>query len=121
PETNFHKGVTILINNISSFLPETLLNYASFILLIIGSAYVFINKKYKTIWFIPFLIYAAFLIIYHLVELRQMEHHGYYMMPYYIILLTIAGYGGAVLFQKGQYVLLVILIIAQPFLASIRI
>lgn len=121
PETNFHKGVTILINNISSFLPETLLNYASFILLIIGSAYIFINKKYKTIWFIPFLIYAAFLIIYHLVELRQMEHHGYYMMPYYIILLTIAGYGGAVLFQKGQYILLVILIIAQPFLASIRI
>ncbi len=121
PETDLLKALEILAGNIFSDLPEMILNFASFGLMLIGIYFIFKQKDFKQKWFLPFLIYAGALILYHLIELRQMEHHGYYTMPYYIVLLALVGYGGAMLIKKQQYVLLMVFLLAQPVLATIRI
>lgn len=121
PETDFLKGVQILTDNIISWLPETILNFASFSLLIIGLFYFFRKKHFTNPWLIPFLAYAVILLFYHLIELRQMEHHGYYMMPYYILLLAIVSYGGTQLLNENRFAILFVLIVLQPIFASFRI
>lgn len=121
PETNLSKAFEILSKNITSYLPETLLNFASFVLLLAGGYFIIRQKAYNNPWFPPFLVYAVALCAYHLIELRQMEHHGYYMMPYYIVLLSLVGYGGMKLISKRRYFLIFILLVSQPVLAAIRI
>lgn len=121
PETNLSKAFDILSKNIYSWLPETILNFASFTLLLIGVYYIFKKKAFSHKWFAPFLIYALALIAYHLIELKQMEHHGYYMMPYYPVLLVLVGYGALILYRKKLTALLILLIVAQPVLAAYRI
>ncbi len=121
PATDLGKAFSILTKNIFSFIPETLCNYASFSLLILGLYSFFTSKKWQSRWFVPCLIWAIGLAIYHILELNQMEHHGYYMMPYIPLLLLASGYGAYFLYQKGFYGLLLLLVIAQPILASVRI
>jgi hypothetical protein len=120
-ELNFYKAISILKRNILSDLPELILNYAAFILLLTGVFYILKEKRFQSPWFYPFLVYALGLIAYHMLELRQMEVHGYYMMPYYPVLLLLVSFGAWQFLQKKQMILLYLLIFAQPVLAAIRI
>jgi len=70
---------------------------------------------------LPFLVLSAGLIAYHLIELSQMKAHSYYMMPYFLVLLPLAAYGGYQLHQRGQAMVLCLLIALQPVFCCIRI
>jgi hypothetical protein len=120
-ELNLNKALSILKSNILSDLPEIILNYASFILLLTGAFYFIRDRRFGSKWFYPYLVYTLALLAYHLLELKQMEVHGYYMMPYYPVLLLMVGYGAYQLLIRKRLVILFLLVFIQPVLASIRI
>ena len=104
-----------------SDLPELFLNYAGTILFIIGAVSFFIYKKWKHPFFLPLLLMTFLYITYHLFELSQMDAHQYYMLPCVLILVVVMSCGAKLLWEKKQIILLVIILIAQPVLACIRI
>ncbi len=122
PIANFQLGIQTIIKNLTSDLPELLLNFAAFALLLIGIFYFFKNKKWNSKWFLPLLVWSIALWAYHIIELGQMNVHSYYMMPYLPILFLIIAYASKELFKSQKLTtLLIILLFAQPLLASVRI
>ena len=54
-------------------------------------------------------------------EMKQMQYHSYYMMPYYPFLAFIVAYGANQLWLNKSANILLLLIIINPIIASIRI
>jgi hypothetical protein len=121
PETNLQNAIPILIKNIISDLPELLLNYASFILFCTGLYIFFKNKKWKHTYSFALGIWVFVLVIYHLLELKQMRAHQYYMLSYIVLLLIPVVLGAQWLYNKNYIVVLNVLLIAIPIAAIIRI
>ena len=122
PEKDFMNGLQTIFKNLSNDLPDLLLNYASF-LLFIFSIYLFFKKQFwKNRLFIPMLCWTLALIIYHIIELAQMNVHSYYMMPYFPVLILMIAFAIKHL-QNHKYAntLLFLILIAEPVLASTRI
>jgi len=120
PADSFSEGLSILIGNLISDLPELLLNYASFSLFLIGVYHVLKSRKALSPWRIAFMVWILALGMYHLIELDQMKDHAYYMMPYILPLLLVCSEGIEYLLRRSKIVLL-ILLVAQLLLAEIRI
>ena len=120
PAKNMGEALSILLKNSVSDIPELLLNYAGFVLFVTGFI-VFISKKLYRHWlFLPLFCWALILLLYHLIELEQMRMHQYYMMLY-IPLFLFPMVAGALVLLKKSPVILLILLIACPALAIIRI
>ena len=120
PETEFARGLNTVLSNLSSSLPEMLLNYSSFILLLIG-LYFFWKRKSQSRLFVPLLVWAGVFMAYHLIELRQMEDHDYYMMPYLPLLVIAVAFGTWKSFMQFPKWVTIILLLIQPVLAFTRI
>ena len=116
---NFQTAFATLKKNLISDFPELVFGFANTIVIIIGS-YASYSKKSNT-YFIHFLALLIIYSTYHLLELKQMDVHHYYMMPIYFSILALLYNGIAYLNKKGNYAFLVILLIVQPALACIRI
>jgi len=121
PETDIKEGLSILISNLTSSLPELILNYASFILLIAAGYFLIVRKKGNAVVRISFFIWAFIFVVFHLFELERMKHHDYYMMAYMPILAIASAYGGFHLLNSKFKKLAVLLILLQPVLAFARI
>ncbi len=122
PENNWEKGINTIIQNITSDLPDLLLNYSSFLIFLFSIFFFFKNKFWKSKWFIPMLVWTLSLIAYHIIELAQMNVHSYYMMPYLPVLFLMIGYGVKHIgFKSYGHKLIVVLMILSPVLTSFRI
>ena len=121
PEDDFKRGLTTLISNLTSTLPENILNYSSFVFVVIGIYFLLVKKSPRNKLRIPFLLWSGVFVIYHFVELRQMEHHDYYMMAYMPILITASSYGVLKLLDSKWMTYVAILVSIQPLLAYARI
>lgn len=112
-------GISILKKNIISDWPELVFGYANTLVIIIGAFAIYTKRKNK--YFLPFFTLFLIYVIYHLLELRQMKVHHYYMLPSYLFAMGIIAAGFHYLISKKQTVLIILLLVAQPILASIRI
>lgn len=122
PESDWNKGIATIFKNLSSDLPDLLLNYASFLLFIYAVFLFFKNRFYKNRLFIPMLSWTIALFAYHIIELAQMDVHSYYMMPYLPVLILMVAYASRELLQskKAKYWAFGILLL-HPTLAATRI
>lgn len=122
PESDWRKGLHTIFQNITSDLPDILLNYVSFILFIASAYYFFKNKFWKSKWFLPMLFWTIALIAYHIIELAQMNVHSYYMMPYLPVLFLMVAYAVRNLSTlKHANGILIAIIILSPILTGLRI
>ena len=121
PVTDFSDGISILVSNLTSSLPELILNYASFIGLIAGGYFLYKRNIGNSALRISFFVWAGVFVVYHLIELGQMRHHDYYMMPYLPILAIASAYGSFHLLNTKYRVVALVLIVIQPVLAFARI
>lgn len=120
-ETQLQTIIHILTQNITSDLPELILNFANTGLVLAACYYFFKHTGYKKKYFIPALFLFIGIVFYHMLELKQMKYHSYYMMSYYPFLAFINAYGAYQFWQHGLYIVVLILMIANPIVASIRI
>ena len=116
---SFSKAITTLKKNIISDFPELVFGYGNTLILLIGIYQIFINRKNKYIF--PFLLLFIVYCLYHTLELRQMDVHQYYMIPIYFSSIAILYAGVKFLFDKKRFSIILVLLIAQPVLACIRI
>jgi hypothetical protein len=121
PEDNFKRGVSTLLSNLTQTCPEFLLNYSSFLFLLVGLFFLTKKKSGERLVLTPFLSWSLAFACYHLIELRQMEYHDYYMMAYMPLLVCASTYGAWHLLQTKWQNLIAILLLIQPVLAFARI
>ena len=112
-------AIHTLKKNIVSDFPELVLGFANFILVIIGL--IIGLKKRNANYYFSFLFLAGLYLTYHILELRQMQVHHYYMLPSYFFMLALIYQGVHFLYQKKLTTLVVLFLFIQPTLACIRI
>lgn len=120
PETDWRRGLAIITRNIISDLPELLLGYVGILGFVMGLWMVYRRKLIHHPLFYPFLIWAMVLLGYHLIELRQMGVHQYYMLPYFPLLFLIAATGMRII-DNARKVMLFLLLPLSTLLAVNRI
>jgi hypothetical protein len=122
PESDVWKGFLTIFQNLTSDLPDLLLNYFSFFLFLLAIYFFFKNKFWKSVWFIPMLVWSIALITYHIIELAQMNVHSYYMMPYYPVLFLMIAYAVKNIYDKKiGYKFLVMVLLLSPIATGFRI
>lgn len=117
--SNFKSAIMTLKKNLISDFPELVFGFANTVVILIGCYASFSKKSNKH--FVHFSALLLLYCIYHFLELRQMDVHHYYMMPVYFSMLALLYNGIAFLDKKGKYAFILLIIIAQPTLACIRI
>jgi hypothetical protein len=98
-----------------------MLNFAGTALFLTGVVAFFILKKWKHRFFQPLVLVACLYASYHIIELNQMDVHQYYMIPSMLIFVFVMSYGAKFLYDKKLFALLLLILIAQPILACVRI
>ena len=121
PETNPGEAAKILISNLVSIIPESILNFSGTVLFAYAVFFLIKTRKVTRPLALPFLIWTGVFMIYHLIELGQMRQHDYYMMPYLPIFSILMGFGAYKLLNSQFRKLAVALLILQPILACVRI
>jgi len=117
--SNLHAAFATLTKNLISDFPELVFGFANTLVIIIGCYSSFSKKSNKYVIYFSSLLFIY--CVYHFLELRQMDVHHYYMMPIYFAIIALLYNGIEFLFKKGRYAIILILLIAQPALACIRI
>lgn len=121
PAESLNKGLSTLAKNIYSDLPELLLGYVSFIGLLVF-VYLLIKKRYLSSYLLlwPFLLFTFGFVVYHILELRVLEHHQYYMLPYLLVLIPAAACGWEHLIKKKSITFWLFFLL-MPVMAAARI
>ncbi len=115
PADSWSFALYVLYKNIVMDLPEVLLGYVASFGLVAGIYQVIRSKQiHKQPLFWPFLIFTIGFSCYHIMELKVLEHHQYYMMPYLPLLIPFAARGLTNLVKRqeilaGMMVLTVVL------------
>ncbi len=112
-------GISILKKNLISDWPELVFGYANTLVIVIGLFFIYFKRGSK--YFLPFLGLALIYLVYHLLDLRQMQVHHYYMLPSYFFAAGLIAVGFQYLVSKKQVGLIMLLLVAQPILACVRI
>ncbi|CAN5450778.1 hypothetical protein BH11BAC2_BH11BAC2_00730 [soil metagenome] len=121
PAENFSAGMKTLKDNLLSDWPELLFNYANSLLILIGLFLVIKLKKWNSPGFLPFLLLTLTYLIYHVIELRQMEVHQYYMLPSLLIGIPLIGLAVDFLMRRNLQWVLALILCTSPILAAVRI
>jgi hypothetical protein len=119
PAANLSIALDTLKKNLISDFPELVFGFANTLVIIIGCYASYFKKSNKYLF--HFLGFVVIYIAYHIIELRQMDVHHYYMMPIYFAVIALLYNGIEFLYRKGRFSFILILLIAQPALACIRI
>lgn len=116
PVHRFAEGLKILTANVFSHLPEQLLSFPNLIPFFLLISWCWKHKPFggKAAWLA---VWALGLLVYHIVELRQMDVHMYYMFPYLPLLFLLVAKGYALLLNRRQYLLVLLILISLPILA----
>ncbi len=112
-------GLMILKKNLISDWPELVFGYANTLVIVIGFLAAFKKKNSKC--FLPFLGLGIAYCAYHFLDLRQMQVHHYYMLPSYLFVVGLMAAGFNYLLTKKNSAIIMLVLIAQPILAGIRI
>ena len=112
-------GLMILKKNLISDWPELVFGYANTLVIVIGIIAAF--KKRNSKYFLPFLGLVIAYCAYHFLDLRQMQVHHYYMLPSYLFAVGLMAAGFQYLITKKKSAIILLVLIAQPILAGIRI
>ena len=120
PATGLAAGLRIAQHTLISDLPETLLGYGAIVLFVVGLWRLLRHAPVHHPWFGPGLAWGAALGAYYVIELGQMQHHGYYMLPLLPVMLLLAVWGAAWLqrFPRARYLLLVALLFQPAWVVS---
>lgn len=121
PAENFSDALSILNRNLISDWPELVFGYANTLVVLIAIIFLFAKRFKYSEYALGFILLSALYIAYHLIELRQMQVHQYYMLPSLIVLSGLIAFASKKLLDTKFYWILLLVIIAQPILASIRI
>ncbi len=121
PETDFAEALQIISSNLISDLPESILNFSTFVFFLFSLFILFKKKRINKLIGIPILVWSGILVIYHLIELGQMKHHDYYMMPYLPVLCILSAHGAYWMLESRLVSFAFFLLFLQPILAGIRI
>lgn len=114
----FSEAIRVVRKNLISDLPELLLNYAGFALLLLGVVAWFRSTE-KRSW-IAFPSFILFMIWYVLM-LEQMKVHQYYMLPLIFLCIFPILHAARWLIKSGRQSVLYGLLLLMPILAAIRI
>jgi len=121
PAESFNDALSILNRNLISDWPELVFGYANTLVVLIAIFFL-ITKRFKhSEYALGFILLSVLYIAYHLIELRQMQVHQYYMLPSLIILGGLIAFASKRLLNTKFYWILLLVLFAQPVLASIRI
>jgi hypothetical protein len=116
--------VDYLIFNLTSTLPELLINYAAVLFFITGFYVTWKLKQYKKTLFLSLIVFCVSLIIYYLFEMNMIARtHDYYLFPFYPAIFILVSYGAFFLLKEGNTLLRtlsVMCIIILPFTAYLR-
>lgn len=120
PAESLEKAWLVLSKNLFSDIPEILLSYVT----LFGVLYMLFRLiRYEGVmrhWlFFPFLFFVLGFAVYHFLELRVLEHHPYYMLPYLALLIPL-GAKGIYSLCRERTVLMVVLLSAQVILCGLR-
>jgi hypothetical protein len=119
PAADLSTALAIMSHNIVSDVPEVLLGYVPLALMLVGVWRLIRHAPTSHPWFVPGLAWGTALAAYYLIELRQMKHHTYYMLP---LLLVVGAWGGAWLWKLPRARMwIVVLLLLQPVLTFARI
>lgn len=120
PAESLRQLLYVLKKNFVSDIPELLLGYvglAGFVFL----AFLFIRKRawnaHPLFW--PFFIFILGFSAYHLLEIRVLEQHQYYMLPYLILMIPAAA-RGLELLSRNKLLILGSFLGLQMLLAATR-
>jgi len=116
---NFQTAIATLRKNMISDFPELVFGFGNTLVILIGCYASFSKKSNKYLTHFSALIFIY--CVYHFLELRQMDVHHYYMIPVYFGIIALLYNGINFIFKKGKYTFILVLLIAQPALACIRI
>ncbi len=120
PVDSLSAGLTTIVHNLVSDIPELLIGYGSLVFVLAGIYCQLKFKKCNNYYVIPFLGWLLLFIAYYLIELAQMDEHNYYLLPLLPLLVLLAAAGGKFIHSKYNW-LFILLLVAQPVLSSIRI
>lgn len=109
--------ISYLLFHLYSTLPELLLNYAVFIIFIIGIVTVFRKQLYKKSVGKIFISLWMFIVLYVVFEINMIEKaHDYYLHPFYPLIYILVAIGIKTLLQSdrkfGKIILTILLILA---------
>lgn len=122
PAADLRAGLAIMSHNLVSDVPEVLLGYVPLALMLAGVWRLFRHRAARHAWFLPGVAWSLALAAYYFIELRQMKHHTYYMLPLLPVLLVLAAWGGAWLWRLPKArPWVVALLLLQPALTFARI
>jgi hypothetical protein len=121
PVTDLSKAAGIVLKNTLSDLPELMLNYANTLFFLIGFWVFIAFKNQRRDWLWPLLAAGTVQLIWYILILEQMRVHQYYLLPFLLISTLMVLVGIRYIDQTKWAVLLPILLLIQPVLASARI
>jgi len=116
---NFQTAIATLRKNLISDFPELVFGFGNTLVILIGCYASLSKKSHKYIIHFSALLFIY--CVYHFLELRQMDVHHYYMMPVYFAIIALLYNGIDFLYKNGRYSFIILVLIAQPALACIRI
>lgn len=121
PVASVSAFLNTLQHNLLSDLPEVLLNYAGFILFMLGLFTFFQQKKLRSKYLLPALCWLGILGVYYVMLSARFAQHAYYFIAFLPLLFIIVAIGANWLKEKGFLIVLLVILIAQPILAVVRI
>jgi 4-amino-4-deoxy-L-arabinose transferase-like glycosyltransferase len=115
----------IMQANLTSTLPELLINYGSFAFFLAGFWFLIRNKAYRSPLFKVFLGWGICVLLYFLFEMNMIaKTHDYYLFPFLPLLFILVSYGAWNLFNmqvKALKVFVVVALCVVPLTAFLRI
>ncbi len=102
-ENNRDSMLEILYGNLTSVVPESILNYAAIPMFLAGIWFVFRNNLHRNEWFPVFLSWFLAMTLFFVYELDLIGTvHDYYLFPFLPFLFLAVGYGGSKLLESKQ-------------------
>lgn len=120
PAESLEKAFSTLGRNLWADIPETILGWLAFACLFFTLFLVVRNRKWRSPSSLPWILAGIGYFIYHIMELRVLDHHQYYMLPYLVFLLPLAGYGAHRLTAQRAWLLLTVILLIHPALTLAR-
>ena len=102
-------------------IPESLLGFGTFAAFIVGVVFLIREKKWRNTGGTVLFGWLLVLITYHILELKQMESHQYYMMPHIPLMIIVAAFGVLRLTGARWRSVAALILIGAPIFAGVRI